>query len=178
MLSTTSRRMLITVFLATATMPLRADDGDSLSVVANAPMVSVAPRDPGRNFMRLPALEYMFEIRANCADGRLPKSVSLNVADSRKSLAADQIVIDGPTALSLKIPASQIAPLVVANFCVAPAAQDADVQAQVSISSALSVQASLLCEGEDDKAMTYISRPLDVSLVCERKTEEQDSPSE
>jgi hypothetical protein len=37
----------------------------------------------------------------------------------------------------------------------------------MTIPAALSVQASLLCEGEEDKAMTYVSRPLDVSLVCE-----------
>ena len=28
-------------------------------------------------------------------------------------------------------------------------------------------QVSLLCESDDEKVMTYVSRPLDVSLVCE-----------
>lgn len=182
MFSTTSGRLLISTFLLVATISSPADESDSLSVAANVPTVSVAPRDVGRNFMRLPALEYLFEIRASCSDGRVPKSVSLNVADSRKSLAADQIVDGGPTELSLQVPASQIAPLVVENFCISLTGEDADAASdarkQVSISSALSAQASLLCESEDDKAMTYVSRPLDVSLVCERVTEEEDAPSQ
>ncbi len=155
---------------------------DSLSVVANSPTVSVAPRDPGRNFLRLPTLEYVFEVRAKCSNGRLPKSLSLNVADSRSSLAADKIVNDGPTEISLQVPASQIGPLVVEDFCVAAAEEDdeplSDVQTQVSIPAALSAQASLLCEGEDEKAMTYVSQTLDVSLVCESASREDASVSE
>lgn len=128
--------------------------------------------------MRLPTLEYVFEIRAKCSGGRMPKSISLNVADSRKSLAAGQISLDGPTELSLRVPAGQIAPLAVEDFCIADAGDDGKVdgimQAELSVASALSAQASLLCEGEDGAAMTYVSRSLDVSLVCEAVSEEEE----
>lgn len=154
---------------------------DTLSVMADAPVVPVSPRNPGRSFIRLPTLEYRFKIQTQCTDSRSPGSLSLNVADTRKSLAADQIVSGGPTEISLRIPASQIAPLVVEDFCVMPGDKiiDGTVEAamQMTIPSALSAQASLLCEGAEDKTMTYVSRPLDVALVCEPlpdSTESQD----
>lgn len=182
MLSTSSGPLVPVTLLVGVILVAPAHGRDSLNVSANAPTVSVAPRNAGRNFMRLPTLEYVFEISAKCADGRLPKSISLSVADSRKSLVAEQIALDGPTELSLQVPANQIAPLAVENFCIADGGDDstvdADSQTELSVSSALSAQASLLCEGADDTAMTYVSRPLDVSLVCGAVSEEEEAGSE
>ncbi len=176
----TTSHPLVSVLVLFGVLPVAAAQGsDSLSVSANAPTVSVAPRDSGRSFMRLPTLEYVFEIHANCSDGRIPKSISLNVADSRMSLTAEQIASDGPTELSLQVPASQIAPLAIEDFCIAEDGDDDDIdgdmQTELSVESALSAQASLLCEGEDDRAMTYVSRPLDVSLVCDAVPEEAET---
>jgi len=155
---------------------------DTLTIAADAPAVTLAPRNPGRRFVRLPTLEYKFEIRTKCSDERLPGSLSLNVADTRKSLPADKIVSDGPTEVSLRIPAGQIAPLVIEDFCVVQAERDGDgmseAQTQITIPAALSAQASLLCEGDEDKAMTYVSRALDVLLVCERASGDGDSSDE
>ena len=148
---------------------------DSLTVVANSPTVTIEPRNPGRSFLRLPALEYEFEIRTYCVENRSPESLSLNVADTRRSLAAGQIISDGPTRVSLRIPASQIAPLVVEDFCLLKNEENgesvAETPARITIPAALSAQASLLCEGDEDKAITYVSRTLDVSLVCDESTE-------
>jgi hypothetical protein len=182
MIRTTFLGLVPITFLLAVTLCGPAHGKDSLSVAASSPTVSVAPRNPGRNFLRLPTLEYVFEVLVKCSDGRSPKSLSLNVADSRRSLLAEQIVDDGPTEISLNIPASQIAPLVVEDFCVAAIEENgeaaSDAQTQISIPSALSAQASLLCEGEDDKTMTYVSRTLDVSLVCERPPRDEVSQSE
>lgn len=148
---------------------------DFLSVAANAPVVNIAPRNPGRNFLRLPTLEYDFEIHTACAENRSPEILSLNVADTRKSLQADKIVNDGPTKISLRIPGNQIAPLAVEDFCIVAVPDDGDVTIEsrsrtarrITIPAALSAQASLLCASDDEKAMTYVSRTLDVSLVCD-----------
>lgn len=131
--------------------------------------------------MQLPTLKFDFEIRADCADGRQATSLSLNVADSRLSLTAEQISSDGPTALSLTIPSEQIAPLAVEGFCVVDE-QDGegleDPQTELAVSAAFSAQASLLCEGAEDKAMTYVSRPLDIALLCHRPAADEDPVSE
>ena len=155
---------------------------DSLSLEANAPIVPLAPRKPGRNFVRLPTLEYIFEIHTHCSGSRSAESLSLNVADTRESLQARQIISDGPTEISLRIPASQIAPLVVESFCIVQVEEDDDriseSATQITVTAALSAQASLLCRGEEDQAMTYVSQTLDVSLVCERPTNDNDSSIE
>ena len=168
------------VLAVTAAGP--ADAKDTLSVAANAPAVPLAPRSPGRNFVRLPTLEFTFEIQADCSGSRSPESLSLNVADTRKSLTAEQIVSDGPTEISLQIPASQIAPLVIEDFCVLPLEEDSvtvgEAPSQITIPSALSAQAALLCAGDEDKAMTYVSRSLDVALVCEQVTTREESRDE
>ena len=160
------------VFIATGPAVAR----DSLTVAANSPTVTIAPRNPGRSFLRLPALEYEFEIYANCADNRSPESLSLNVADTRRSLVAGQIIGDGPTEFSLNVPASQIAPIVVEDFCVLQDGQNdedvVDLSTHVTIPAALSAQASLLCKADEDRVMTYVSRTLDVSLVCDRSTQD------
>lgn len=150
---------------------------DTLTVTADAPAVTIVPRNPGRNFVRLPTLDYKFEIRAECSDQRLPGSLSLSVADTRKSLPGDKIANDGPTEMSLQIPAGQIAPLVIEGFCVAEGERVgnglSEAQDQITIPAALSAQASLLCESDEDKVMTYVSRSLDVLLVCQRTPENE-----
>ncbi len=179
MTSTTWNVNFAAVLLLAMAVAGPAQSKDTLSIKADAPVVPLLPRAPGRNSLRLPTLEYQFEIQVRCTENRSPASLSLNVADTRKSLAADEIATDGPTAFSLKIPASQMAPLVVENFCVA---QDRDAgehdsasRDRVTIPAALSAQVSLLCESADDKVMTYVSQPLDVSLLCEDATGDEDS---
>jgi hypothetical protein len=179
MIWTTTCRIVPVVFLLAVAAAGPAVAKDFLSVVANSPAVPLAPRNPGRNFVRLPTLEYMFEIYTYCSDSRSPASLSLNVADTRKSLQASQIASDGPTEISLKIPANQIAPLVVEDFCIVEVQEDSDAisesQTQITIPAALSAQASLLCAGDEDKAITYVSSTLDVSLVCDTQVNDKES---
>jgi len=165
---------------AAATPPAAAED--SLSISAEAPLVPLSLRAPGRHSLRLPALEYRFAIRARCAANRSPESLSLSVADTRKTFAADEIVANGATELRLRIPASQIAPLVIEGFCVARDSgsrergdDSRDVRDRITIPAALSAQASLLCAGDGDSAMTYASQPLAVALVCEATTATEDT---
>lgn len=170
------------VFLLGATAAAPVVGKDTLSVAADAPAVALAPRNPGRNFVRLPTLEYTFEIHTYCSASRSPQSLSLNVADTRKSLSGDQIVSNGPTEIRLQIPASQLAPLVIEDFCVLQVEENDDrpgtLPTKITIPAALSAQISLLCEGDEDKAITYVSRALDVSLLCEWPTIEEKSRAE
>ena len=178
---TTTPCIVPVVFLLAITAAGPAASKDTLSVVADAPLVSLTPRNPGRNFVRLPTLEYIFEIQTHCSDNRSPESLSLNVADTRKSLPAGQIISDGPTEIRLRIPASQIAPLVIEGFCVVQPEEIGDrttAPAQITIPAALSAQASLLCEGVEDQAMIYVSRSLDVSLVCDEVVSSEESQDE
>jgi hypothetical protein len=146
-----------------------------LAVSAVAPNVTVETRAAGRHFIRLPALEYAFVIDARCRTDLLPTSLSLSIADTRVAIPADDISVDAPVELTVRIPAGQIGPVAVEGFCIR---NDAGVQSSeafretVSIPSVLSVQASLLCSSETDSEMTYASQTLDVTLTCEHAGEE------
>jgi len=91
----------------------------------------------------------------------------ISIDESAGSLADVQI--------ALNVPANQLAPLVVENFCIAPASDDTQDGASrhdtsndgnMIIRSVLSVQAALLCVNEDRQEMVYQSSPLDITLVC------------
>ena len=179
MACTTTNCIVPVAFLVATSAAGPAMGKDTLLVTADAPLVHLLPRNPGRNFVRLPTLEYKFEIRTHCSDNRSPTLLSLNVADTRKSLAAGQIISDGPTEISLRIPASQIAPLVIEDFCVVQPGENGDrtgtAPTQIAVPEVLSAQLSLLCEGDEDQAITYVSRTLDVSLACDQVTNSGDT---
>ena len=76
-----------TVALLPLAIPALAHAGE-LDVSANTPAVSVSTRPAGRNFMRLPDLEYEFVIDASCPTGQQPGAISISIADTRVSLGA------------------------------------------------------------------------------------------
>lgn len=143
----------------------------SLTVVANIPVALIQPRRGNGKFIRLPTLEYSFEIRARCKLNRKPTSLLLSIADTRKSLDAADISWEPPVELTLRIPAEQIGPIAVEDFCHAAnedIASNDNTKNQLTIYAALSAHASLRCESESDQHVNYVSKTLDVNLVCER----------
>lgn len=90
--------------------------------------------------------------------------MSLSVADTRKAFDGDQFGEDGLRSFGLRVPARQIAPMAVEEFCIA--APDPAQPTQLTVSGALSAHASLLCGDDTEQKMTYVTRPLDVVLEC------------
>ena len=165
-------------FLAMAAIAPANDSAPthSLAISPSTPRVDVSPRNPGRNYVRLPTLEFTFEIAANCSVLFSPQSVSLNIADSRETISIDESAGSAADVqLSLNVPAKQLAPLVIENFCVAPLTDDNQDGAgkhdfsndgNMIVRSVFSAQAALLCVHEDKQEMVYQSSPLDITLVC------------
>jgi hypothetical protein len=144
---------------------------------ADTPMVSIDPRRSNRNFLRLPTLQIVFRINARCIDDRKPVSIQLSVADTRKTLHADKIEVNATTEISLSIPANQIAPVAIREFCKLPESpQDVgnrhrQLNDRITIPAALSAQASLRCASESGEQTIYVSTPLDVTLICKLEAE-------
>ena len=136
----------------------------TLSVDADTPVVEIGLRSIGRNFMRLPSLGYKFEMEARCAAGLAPKAMSLSIADTRKSLAAEDISAESITSITLRIPAPQIGPVAVNGFCIDT--EELNERESLTLLSVLSLQASLLCANDADSRMIYASKSLDVTLLC------------
>lgn len=143
---------------------------DDLDVSASTPDVTIRTRPPGRNFIRLPALEFRFAILARCQAARRPTAISLSIADTHVSALAGAPDSGAAIELTVSIPAEQIGPVAVATFCENDGADQAtDVPLSVRIPSVLSAQAAMLCADDTSSQMTYTSKPLDVMIYCERQ---------
>jgi hypothetical protein len=151
-----------------------------LKFSADTATANVMPRSRERAPLQLPDLEYQFRIDAVCRDDLSPASLSLAVADTRRTFNAAQIVAGALDEVRLLVPADQIAPVVIANFCVADGDTDqaATSASHLTVHAALSAQASLLCIGDTDRSMKYASANLDVMLVCENPNDESDGPAD
>lgn len=171
------RKLLIAIYCLSAVLSSTQTLAETvLKFSADTPKADVKQRSGERAPLQLPDLEYNFRVDAVCRDNLVPASLSLAVADTRRTFDAEQIVAGALNEFRLLVPAAQIAPVVVANYCVADGDNEGDVTSASSLTvyAALSAQASLLCIGDADRSMKYASTNLDVMLVCENRNDESD----
>jgi hypothetical protein len=176
------RAALLFGFMATVcSVAVRAEPRPvaGIEISADVPTVTVTPRRAGRFGLRLPTLTYTLTLTAYCEENWRPASVSISIADSRKSLDAEQLEQATVLDLQLQVPSNQIAPVRIERFCIEDDQKEfqpgdtgdnkelagAD-ENTVIISAALSAQASLLCATDSEQSITYITKPLDVMLEC------------
>lgn len=146
----------------------------SLSVSVDVPSITLPSTTAGRNFIRLPTVDYTLSINSRCGKSLSPSSLAISVADTRIRISGSEIETEEPTVVQLRIPANQIPPLALDDFCVAanntvePSVSTNSDNRQQLISAAMSAQISLLCVDKDDseQSMTYASQPLNVTIVC------------
>ena len=112
-----SNRNIVTPLAASALLLLAVTDAEAgeLQVSAETPDVTIETRPAGRNFIRLPDLDYVFTIEAECTVNLEPTSISLSIADTRISLDADQVAAARPVRVSVSVPAAQIGPVAMEN---------------------------------------------------------------
>jgi len=144
-----------------------------LDVSASTPGVEISTRPDGRNFMRLPTLQYEFVLTASCPVNLAVRSVSLSIADTRVALAENEVAMDGRLELSVSVPATQIAPIAINNFCTRNTESPPPIRPDtLRIPSILSVQAALTCGSDESSEVTYASKSLDVVLRCDNSDNE------
>lgn len=170
------------LLLSTFVAGFAAADGPvlhRLDFLADVPAVRVSPQAPGRHFFTLPTLEYAFQLEARCDVGWKPESLSLNVADSRASVGSAALNENPGQEIRLRIPAAQLAPIVLREFCVIDGTEEGSGDggeavastpaglSQMTYRAALSAQASLRCSNGSDEQVVYVSKPLDLALACD-----------
>ena len=151
-------------------------DGSKLVVRPDTPVVNIDTRAAGRIFMRLPSLHYSFEIENRCRADLSPRSISLSVADTRKSVSMDKLSSTSSVSVDITIPAGQIGPIAVDGFCLHSDERSegqTDKRGLLGIPSVLSVQVALLCASETESQMTYASTSLGVTLMCNQLTDDE-----
>lgn len=169
-------RILFVLLLLAAASAAWADR-HLLEVEAVAANVAVAPGDVRRDSLRLPALEYVFDLTTRCAEPFEPVSVSLTVADTRRTIDTEDLQAGGDAGeFRLTVPANQLSPVPVVGFCVADDARAGEsTTGEMLLRATLSVGASLICASGDTQEITYASAPLDVRVRCEIAEEATES---
>ena len=109
----------LALLLTTIALPATAwpDVAARLSVEAAPAEAAIQPLPEGRSLVGLPALEFEFGILADCGPDRVPTSVSISVADTRTTLTGEQLRTDGPIVAAIRLPARQLSPVAVDDFC-------------------------------------------------------------
>ena len=166
--------ILIVLVCAASASTAESNGIGRLTISVDVPEVTLTPAtETGRNFIRLPSLEYSFSLRASCRGGSTPGSVSLSVADTRTAIPGAQIDEGEEALVALTVPARQIAPLPLDGFCgvatddAGGTRSDEAGRERITVPAALSAQASVRCEDDTGEDITYVSKALDVTLVCE-----------
>lgn len=141
-----------------------------LNIASIPAIVEIETRQGAREFIQLPTLRYDLEIQQNCPADLKPANLSISVADTRRTMSADELAAADPLTMPLSIPGAQIAPIAISGYCAAISADthgthslDDDI---LRIEDVLSLQASLLCASDSESKIYYASTALDVELRC------------
>jgi hypothetical protein len=137
-------------------------------------VVAIKPLTEGRKLIRPPALEFLLRIDAECGANAEIASISISIADTQKALTTTDLSEAAPIATRITIPARQISPIAVQNFCPMESAAAGD---ELVVRDALTAQVSLRCTSEAGESITYASRALDVMLHCDAAADIQGEPS-
>ena len=166
-----------------------ADALPELQVQTALASVEITPGRAGRRSLQLPSLEFDLPVAYGCPVGYAPASLSIAVADTRETLTAIELgAANGNATVRLEIPADQLPPLVVADFCTADGPSADTVLVERVVEGFLSAAASLRCDadvnpdavdetGSEAPPMSqssYATTPLNVSLICEPPESEDD----
>ena len=147
----------------------------TLSVSATVPVIDVVAREASSRTYTLPALDYTLDLATACARPFDPVSLVVTVADSHRRINAQQLAQDaGASSIALVVPADQLAPIAVPEFCRTPN-DDSDGSADspaataetLTIAGVLSATLSLRCSDGERQEIVYLSQPLDLTLRCE-----------
>jgi hypothetical protein len=141
---------------------------------ADTPFIDIALRDSRQGFLDLPALQFAFAIDAYCVDDLQPVSLSVSVADTRRTLRPSDMDFAKAIEVSLDIPANQLAPVAIRDFCLRTDVGDINVgqaepagDAQLTLPATLTAQASLRCANDLIEQTVYVAKSLDITLVCQ-----------
>ena len=141
-----------------------AENSASLDVDADPAVVAIKPLAVGRKLIRPPALEFLLRIDAECDAEAEIASISISIADTQKALTTTDLDDTTPIATRISIPARQVPPIAVEDFCPMEAPDASD---ELVVRDALTAHVSLRCTSEAGESITYASRALDVTLHCD-----------
>ena len=153
--------------------PSNSEPAAQLLVTAQAAVVEVEALADGRRFLPLQALEFTLTIEPQCAPDMQPESISISVADTRRTYARGDFAENPVLETQLVIPRNQVSPLAVQNFCQTDR-EAYKASTEMHIEDAFSANISLRCAGEEKHSISYAVQSLDLRLQCNAAKEAPD----
>ena len=137
---------------------------DRLDVRAEPAAAVLAVQPGGRNFVSLPELEFALSITTHCASGGAPESLSVTIADTRRTLRAEEMAGAETHEVKMRVTADQLAPFALREFCV-----DALFEGEtLLLASAMTAHVSLRCRRDEEQSIVFAAEPLDIRVDCVR----------
>lgn len=135
---------------------------DRLLIEVEPAVAIISMHEGGRKLVHLPELEYMLKVSPRCAGGARPESLSVTIADTRKTLSGEALLAGDPVDMSMRISANQLAPFALQEFCT----NQESAGESLLLTSALTVQASLRCARNEKQSIVYAAEALDIRADC------------
>ena len=149
--------------LLLALLPAHAEDGARPVSQAEPAEITVDPVPAGRRLIRLPGVEFPLRLAPACPDDLAFQSLLISIADTRRSFTAADFEAAAEVDARMQIPARQIGPIAVDEFCIADSESSS---AAVNISDAFTAHVSVRCGNESRQAVSYDTLALDIRLLC------------
>ena len=127
--------------------------------------VTIDRQSAGRRLIALPEIGFPLRLQPDCAPGMMLDSLSISIADTRRTFRAADFSAAAVIETKLRIPRRQVSPLAVDGFCSAGAAESNSATA-VKVAGAYSASVSLRCASDAEQSVVYDTVALDVTLHC------------
>jgi len=154
-------RPLLAAYLSLSAMTASADS--LLTLHANEASAQIEPHDQLEMQVRLPSLEVSLLARFNCPLDAAAHSITVSVADSHRRYGPEEIADADRLEISIDVPATQIAPVSLTNFCVEGTPMK---EAYVLLHGVATAQVSLHCRKQSDASLHFASAALPLRLFC------------
>ncbi len=159
------KRLRVPIVLAVClciTSNVAAADGP-LALRANETSAQLLPRKQGPQQVSLPSLEFSLLATVACPSDADVEAVTVSIADTHKRFGPAEIGNEAALDVRISVPAKQIAPVAIADFCIDGGPGD---EKGLLVPGVATAQASLRCRSETGLSVFFASAVLPLRLDC------------
>ncbi|MDH3480616.1 MAG: hypothetical protein OEM50_02795 [Gammaproteobacteria bacterium] len=159
------KRLRVPIVLAVClciTTIVAAADGP-LTLRANESSAQLVPRKQGPQQVSLPSLEFSLVATVDCPSDADVEAVTVSIADTHKHFGPAEIGDEAALDVRIRVPANQVAPIAIADFCIDGGAGD---EKGLLVPGIATAQASLRCRSETGLSVYFASTVLPLRLDC------------
>ena len=139
----------------------------ALTLRANETSAQLVPREQGPQQVSLPLLEFSLLASFACPSDADAESVTFSIADTHKRFGPNEISDNASLDVRVSVPANQIAPVMIADFCIDNGTDDGPGDEKtLLVPGVATAQASLRCRSENESFLYFASAVLPLRLHC------------